>query len=79
MEFNEWVRRGMEEGWCGPPVCATHDGVPMSEAECDESYEWDVCIHVIRLYSDEKTRAAVEADHSPSRWRKQDVGVAPNG
>lgn len=65
----------MEQGWCGPPVCATHDGFPLSNDEYDESYELDLCIHMIRLYSDAKTKAAVESDHSPSQWRKREVGA----
>ena len=65
----------MEQGWCGPPVCSTHDGVPMSDDEADEMAECDICIHVIRLYSDAATRDSVESDHSPSQWRKREVGA----
>lgn len=75
IEFNEWARHGMERGWCGPPVCATHDGVPMSNAEYEDAYEFDSCIHVIRLYQSAETKAEVEQDHSPSRWRKWEVGA----
>jgi hypothetical protein len=70
MNFNEWLKTGMNNGWCGPAVCYTHDGLPMSEAELDEYYEGDPCIHVIRLYEDNAHRDAVEAAHSPSVWRK---------
>jgi glycerate kinase len=33
MSYEEWIELGMKEGWCGPPVCSTHDGVPMTENE----------------------------------------------
>lgn len=71
MEFDEWLALGMAKDWCGPAVCDTHDGTPYSEAELDEFEDGaDPCIHLIRLYPDRATKAAVEADHAPSRWRK---------
>lgn len=70
MNFNEWLKTGMNNGWCGPTVCYTHDGLPMSEVEIDEYYEGDPCIHIIRLYEDHDHRNAVEEAHSPSVWRK---------
>jgi hypothetical protein len=33
LTFDEWISYGLEKGWCGPPVCYTHDGLPMSEHE----------------------------------------------
>jgi hypothetical protein len=66
--FDEWLQVGMDEGWCGPPVCATHDGVPTTVVEDDEISD-DPCLHVIRLYEDADTKAAVEANHPPSVWR----------
>jgi hypothetical protein len=72
MSFEEWIAFGKEQGWTGPAVCATHDGTPTSEAEDDES--WDLgeppCQHIVRLYPDLETKAAVEANHAPSVWRK---------
>jgi len=71
-DFEDWIRRGVEEGWCGPPVCSTHDGVPTSENEDFELWNgWDTCVHVIRLYEDRKMKAAVESNHSPSLWRNR--------
>lgn len=68
--FDEWIVFGMNKGWCGPPVCSTHDGVPMSE---EEEAQWeegtDPCSHVIRLYDDEEQKASVEKSHSPTNWR----------
>jgi hypothetical protein len=70
MDFNEWLKIGMENSWCGPAVCETHDGLPMSEEENEEFWESDPCIHIVRLYNDESHRLAVEDAHSPSVWRK---------
>lgn len=66
----EWVEYGIKRGWCGPPVCATHDGVPTTEDEDIEMEQYDPCITVIRLYDDEMMRDEVEQNHSPSVWRK---------
>lgn len=73
--FEEWLRTGVENGWCGPSVCYTHDGLPTSEAEDNEFEENDPCIHVIRLYEDEETKLGVEANHSPSVWRATNRGI----
>lgn len=72
LEFDDWVRIGMAHGWCGAPVCSTHDGVPTHSGE-DESFDDgdDVCIHVIRLYANDIERELVEINHSPSQWRKR--------
>lgn len=70
LEFDEWMAYGLARGWAGPPVCSTHDGIPTSEAEDDEFEEGDPCIHVIRLYEDAETKAAVEENHAPSVWRQ---------
>ena len=48
----------------------------MSEAEAEEFDEGDPCVHVIRLYDSPETKAAVEADHPPSRWRASNRGLA---
>ena len=73
--FEEWLRIGVENGWCGPSVCYTHDGLPTSEAEDNEFEESDPCIHVIRLYEDEGTKLGVEANHPPSVWRATNRGI----
>ncbi|MCV7174755.1 hypothetical protein [Mycolicibacterium sphagni] len=75
-DFETWLRHGYEQGWCGPPVCSIHDGVPTSEAE-DIDYDdgGEPCLHIIRLYEDSETKAAVEANHSPSQWRATNRGL----
>lgn len=71
-DFIEWVKFGMSNGWCGPPVCWSHDGAPISESEY-EDFD-DPCVHVIRLYEDEAKKMEVEASHTPSIWRKLGYG-----
>lgn len=71
MDFSEWMKYGMDNGFAGPPVCYTHDGLPLTE---EEEEAWDIedpCIHVLRLYDSEDTKLAVEQNHSPSVWRNQ--------
>jgi hypothetical protein len=74
MTFDEWLRLGMESGWCGPAVCQTHDGTPTTEAEDEEFEESDPCLHILRLYADAGEKAGVEANHSPSIWRRTNMG-----
>jgi hypothetical protein len=69
MDYNEWLKHGMDNGWCGPAVCYTHDGLPTSEQEDEEYEESDPCIHIIRLYESPEEKAAIEFNHSPSLWR----------
>jgi hypothetical protein len=78
MDFDEWARYGVEQGWCGPLVCAIHDGVPTSAGE-DEAFDDgdDPCISVIRLYANEYEKTGVESNHSPSQWRKHYIGAKP--
>lgn len=70
LAFEEWIAYGIEKGWCGPPVCSTHDGLPMSEQE-DSGFDegQDPCIHVVRMYEDVDTKQEIENNHSPSQWR----------
>lgn len=67
MNFQEWLDYGLENGFCGPTVCLTHDGYPTTE---EEDLDDEPCIFVIRYYTDPEHRAAVEANHAPSVWRR---------
>ena len=70
LDFDEWISYGLKKGWCGPPVCHTHDGLPMSEQEDVEFGEGqDPCIHVVRMYDDVDVKKEIESNHSPSQWR----------
>lgn len=69
--FHDWVKYGIEHGWCSAPLCMTHDGVGLDEeqeAEMDEGL--DPCVSVLRIYVDSEERDKIEARHSPSQWRK---------
>jgi len=73
--FDDWLRFGIVTGFCGPPVCTTHDGIP-STIEEDDMWEesGEVCIHMMRLYADAATKQGVEENHSPSTWRWTEIG-----
>lgn len=72
MTFEEWLELGFNNGWVGPEVCITHDGLPTTEEEDED--DGDPCIHVIRLYEDADMKHAVEENHSPSLWRAANRG-----
>ena len=69
--FDEWLRIGLDAGFCGPTICWLHDGIPTSAYE-DGMIDAgdDPCIHLIRLYQDAEHAAAITENHSPSTWRK---------
>ena len=71
MDFDSWLKMGLENKWVRTPVCSTHDGLPSTE---DEDMAWDEgddpCIHILRLYVDDLEAMLVEQNHSPSVWRK---------
>lgn len=75
MGQEEWLEYGWKKGWVGPPVCYTHDGLPLSD---DEMAEWaegdDPCIHVLRLYEDQDHRLSIESNDSPTLWRASNRG-----
>ena len=74
MTFEEWIKFGFDQGWCGPDVCETHDGLPLTEAQAEEFETSDPCIYIVRLYDSPEIKAAVEAAHSPSKWRASNQG-----
>ena len=70
LTFEEWMSMGISRGWCGPPVCFTHDGIPSALYEDEEFEEGnDPCLHGVRLYESPEHAAAVQEAHSPSSWR----------
>lgn len=74
VDFELWLRQGIDNGFVGPPVCSTHDGTPTTEAEDNEMMDgYDPCLHILRLYPDPETRTLVEANHSPSVWRRTNM------
>lgn len=76
MTFDEWVKAGFDNGWVGAPICETHDGLPLTEAEDAKFSEGeDPCIHILRLYETVEEKLAVEENHSPSVWRATNSGL----
>jgi hypothetical protein len=72
----DWLRRGIEAGWCGPPCCATHDMLPSTDGEDRLAEDGDdPCLFVIRLYDDRAHRANIEANHPASIWRAANMGI----
>lgn len=48
-----WLQDGIDNGWCTPVVCATHDGLGLySDDEMDDD-DLDTCVHVVRLLVEE--------------------------
>jgi hypothetical protein len=74
--YEEWLQYGVSEGWCGVPVCITHDGEPLTdEEEAQFSEGEDPCVHMMRMYESSEDKASVEQNHSPSQWRASNGGI----
>jgi hypothetical protein len=75
MDFDTWVRVGYEAGWCSPPVCYSHDGVPMTATEIEElDAGEEPCLHVIRLYESMDQKKGCEAQNPAAVWRATNQG-----
>jgi len=50
MNFNEWLKYGVDHGFCSEQSCQTHAGIPMTQKE-EEAWDegLDPCAHVVRL------------------------------
>ena len=50
MNFDEWLKYGIDHQYCSEQFCDTHDGPPMHESE---ELAWeeggDPCLHMVRL------------------------------
>ena len=54
LTFEEWYQYGVENGFCSPQFCNTHDGYPMHESEVDAwDQGGDPCAHMVRLGTEE--------------------------
>ena len=71
VNFVDWMQQGIVNGWCGAPVCVTHDGLPTTKQEdIDTDDGDDLCIMITRIYDgDIDMKQQVEANHAPSLWR----------
>lgn len=53
MTFDEWLDVGRKKGWISPGVCATHDGLPMTDEEMAEFDEGgDPCLPALRVWTE---------------------------
>lgn len=76
LTFEQWLAMGYSEGWCGPAVCYTHDGLPTSAVEDEEFDDGnDPCMHIVRLYEELEVKIAIEENHSPSQWRAEELDL----
>lgn len=75
LTFEYWAELGWLAGWCSPPVCVTHDGLPTSDEEEEQMMDGDdICVHVIRLY-DSGQQASQVIDANPAvAWRATNRG-----
>jgi hypothetical protein len=72
MGYDDWIRYGLERGFCGPPVCETHDGLPMTAQEEEDFYDGsDPCIPIVRLMEDKAHQQDIAKNHTPSQWRAE--------
>ncbi len=54
MDVYEWVKYGVDKGFCTEIHCSTHDGVAMTDEEMDNWGEGeDNCIPVIRMWDNQ--------------------------
>lgn len=77
--YYDWVRLSITKGWCGPPICLTHDGIPTTpeqDSQLDEGH--DPCINMIRIYEDPLEQLLVEDNHQETVWRKSNfINIRP--
>ena len=57
MDFDEWIKYGISNGFCSEQFCMTHAGVPTGvfEDKLMSREDWDpdfLCIHTVRLGSE---------------------------
>lgn len=71
MTREEWLKFGIENGYCSPPVCYFHDGIPTTPEEDEKFYEEEQCIHIMRPYASEEECKSIEANFAPAVWRKK--------
>lgn len=52
MTQDQWLRYGIEHGFCSDIVCDTHDGMPSSGEEEDAEWEagGDPCVSAVRIF-----------------------------
>jgi hypothetical protein len=65
MDFNEWLRYGIDNGFCSEQFCNTHDCYPMHETE-EEVWDsgGDPCAHMVRLGSLDDWALEIEMENN---------------
>ncbi len=53
MDFNDWLKYGIDAGFCGEGLCIQHEGTPFTadEVELFETGD-DPCVPVVRVFPD---------------------------
>jgi hypothetical protein len=75
MDFDTWARIGYESGWCSPPMCYIHDGLPVTATEDEELADGnDPCVHIVRLYENADQKKGCEANNAAAVWRAENLG-----
>lgn len=75
MTYIEWVQYGYHQGWCTVPICAQHDGLPITQEEDDALVDdLDLCIFISRM-GDDLPLEEIEDHTSAADWRKRDYGI----
>lgn len=71
MDFEHWLEIGIRQGFCTPPTCDTHEGLPMTLFEQDDWEEGnDICIHILRLCETKEQQESIEMNNEwIKRWR----------
>ena len=65
MNITQWIKYGVEKGYCTQSYCSTHDGEPTTEAE-DESWDEgaDPCAYCVRLIESPEMKIELEKNSS---------------
>lgn len=52
-DYQEWLSKGIEQGWISDAYCTTHDGPPMTDEEYAEfDQDNDPCIFALRVWEE---------------------------
>ena len=75
MTQNEWLKYGFDNGFCSPPICDIHDGIPMTKLEAEEIENGnDPCINAVRIYDNLQMKRDVETNSYHAVWRASNLG-----
>lgn len=68
-----WIADGLRQGFCTPPGCYWHDGVPLTaDDELVLNGDDEICVYVMRVCFRENEQTEVEANDTGSRERKKE-------